>query len=357
MKNTYKTILDKSSAKWILALIAVVGFVITIYTSFFKKDSPLLKYEILSKVSVFNKHDDVTSLRIFLDTLDVQQNESNITFYTIRVINRGTMHINYNMYDASDFGISMCNGKIIKEPIIVDVSNDYIGKRIKETISVKDSSFISLPLLPLDVDDYYVVRFGVYHKNCVNPEFVCEGKISGQKSIEIINLLENRPSFLKLLLGGKWYIQALRVILYGVAFVFCFIGLLYVFAKLIPDIKDKRARKKFIELLSMQQIIQKVKQDYISNGYSYISSIYDILSLSETKLNDDYLSSNAYIKNKANKNNERQLIFHQERVELYNKLLNDGYIINQNKVLKSNKAFKDSVIILYKQLQINKMLV
>ena len=35
MKNTYKTILDKSSAKWILALIAVVGFVITIYTSFF----------------------------------------------------------------------------------------------------------------------------------------------------------------------------------------------------------------------------------------------------------------------------------------------------------------------------------
>lgn len=107
----------------------------------------------------------------------------------------------------------------------------------------------------------------------------------------------------------------------------------------------------------MQQIIQKVKQDYISNGYSYISSIYDILSLSETKLNDDYLSSNAYIKNKANKNNERQLIFHQERVELYNKLLNDGYIINQDKVLKSNKAFKDSVIILYKQLRINKMLV
>ena len=318
----------------------------------------MLEYEILSKVSVFNQHDDVTSLRIFLDTLDVQQNESNITFYTVRVVNHGSMHINYNMYDASDFGISICNGKIIKEPIIVDVSNDYIGKRIKETISVKDSSFISLPLLPLDVDDYYVVRFGVYHKNCVNPKFLCEGKISGQKSIEIIDLLENKtPSFLKQLVGGKWYIQVLRVVLYGIAFVFCFIGLLYIFAKLIPDIKDKRARKKFIELLSMQQIIQKVKQDYISGGYSYISSIYSIMSLSETKLNDGFLSSSEYIKNKANKNNEIDVRIHQDRVELYEKLVEDGYIINQDKVLKADKAFKDSVIILYKQLQINKMLV
>lgn len=357
MKNTYKTILDKSYAKWILALIAVVGFAITIYTSFFKKDSPLLEYEILSKVSVFNQHDDVTSLRIFLDTLDVQQNESNITFYTVRVVNHGSMHINYNMYDASDFGIRMHNGKIIKEPVIVDVANDYIAKRTKENVCVKDSSFISFPLLSLDIDDYYIVRFGVFHKNSVNPEFICEGKISGQKSIEIINLLEKKTPFLKQLVDGKWYIQLLRVIVYGVLFVLCFIAFLYIFAGLIPDIRDKRARKKFIELLSMQQIIQKVKQDYISNGYSYISSIYDILSLSETKLNDDYLSSNAYIKNKANKNNERQLIFHQERVELYNKLLNDGYIINQDKVLKPNKAFKDSVIILYKQLRINKMLV
>lgn len=357
MKNTYKSFLDKNFAKFILALIAVVGFAITIYTSFLKKDSPLLEYEILSKVSVFNQHDDVTSLRIFLDTLDVQQNESNITFYTVRVVNHGTMHINYNMYDASDFGIRMHNGKIVKEPVIVDVANDYIAKRIKENVCVKDSSFISLPLLSLDIDDYYIVRFGVYHKNSVNPEFICEGKISGQKSIEIINLLEKKTPFLKQLVGGKWYIQLFRVLLYGIAFVVCLVAFLYIFAGLIPDIKNKRARKKFIELLSMQQIIQKVKQDYISGGYSYISSIYSIMSLSETKLNDDFLSSSEYIKNKANKNNEGDVRIHQDRVELYEKLVKDGYIINQDKVLKADKDFKDSVIILYKQLQINKMLV
>ena len=357
MEETTKSILDKLPAKWFLAIVAVLGLIIAIYSSFLKKDVPQFEYEILSQVSVFNQYDEVSSLRILLDTIDVQQNMANITFYTIKVANNGTMHINHNMYDKSCFGLQIVNGIIIKAPTIINASSDYISKRFNEIATSHNKEFLHIPYMPLDIGDYYIMRFGIYHNDSIKPSFISEGIISGQQQINIIDLSNvKKTTFIQEVFGGKWHIQLSRLIVYGILSIILLIAILYIVLELIPDLRSKSKRKKFIQSINKERIIQKVINDYQLKGEYYIQSVYSITSLGSTKLTNNYNASKVYVANSGNASNKDQFIFHMERIRNYDALIKEGYLDQQGRKITVDISLKQSVDLLYGLLKSNKLL-
>lgn len=346
------SIWDKIPAKWFLAIATFLGLAITLYEAFIKVDAPELEYTILSEISVFNRQDEVSSLKILLDTLDVQQNKGNITFYTIKVINNGTMHISHGMYDASDFGLGIKNGFLIKSPILVEYSNEHIAKRFQEIEVNQSNTFIQFPYIPLDVNDNYIVKLGIYHNDSIKPSFVCEGKITGQKDIRITSALERQSiPFLRNLLAGKWYIHAIRLVVYGILFVAMFFVIAYIPIVYIPDIKKKQQRTAFLIAAGCDSLPQKVRYDYMNYGERYINQIYWTLNLDSEKLNNNYHASRKYTKNSFNANNKEQMQFHTDRIQLYDKLIASGYLIaKEDSIISIDNELKDAIVILRKNL-------
>lgn len=350
MEETTKTILDKLPTKWSLAILAVLGFIITIYSTFIKKDYPQLEYEILSKVSVFNHQEEVSSLRILLDTVDVQKSNANITFYTIKISNNGTMHINHDMYDKSPFGLQVKNAYVVKGPTIIKASNNYLKSRLEEMSSIKDSDFYSIPYLPLDIGDFFIIRLGLYHEKSNMPSFTSKGKISGQKQINIIDLSNaKKEPFFKNTIYGKWYVQIARLIIYGLGLVIFIVGVLSAYV-VISNLLSKWKRQRLVRSLN-NLITDRAKQDYIKFGEYYISSIYNVVSLSSTKLNSNYNASKNYIDNLSNSNNKEHLFFHQHRIDTYDNLVERGYLEKQKNKIVIDLKQKKSITILYNLLK------
>ena len=354
MKETKQSILDRLPAKWIFAIVAIVGFVLAIYSTFFKRNYPQLECEILSKVSVFNHQEEVSSLRILLDTVDVQKNNANITFYTLKMSNNGTMHINHDMYDRSPFGLQVKNAYIVKGPTIIEASNNYIKSRLEEISIVKNSDLLYLPYLPLDIGDFFVIKLGLYHDNANMPSFICKGKISGQKQINIIDLSNAKKElYFKQVIHGKWHVQIVRLILYGIGFIAIIIAILYAFV-LLTDILSKWRRLRQAQSLK-DLITDKVRQDYIEYGEYHIVSVYNIICLSEAKLNSNYNTSKNYIANLSNSHNKEQLSIHQYRMDEYDNLAAAGYLKKQKNKIEIDIQQKKSVITLYDWLKAQNM--
>ena len=187
-KGFFKRMLDYTAFRCLLAILSLFGGIVTIYTIyaiFIKENAPKFEYEILSDVSIFNNTEDISSIRIFVDGIDVQKNNLNIKMFTVKMINNGDQHINHDSYDICDFGLKVHGGYIIEQPTLIGASTDHIKDRYKELATKQDSLFLHMPYLPLDVDDYYILKYGILHDANSTPHFTPVGKISGQKKIEV----------------------------------------------------------------------------------------------------------------------------------------------------------------------------
>lgn len=88
----------------------------TVYVSFFYQKSCKLEYEILSNTSILNKTVELSSIKIIVDSVDVQQSNSNISIIELLVSNRGKNHLRRDDYDNSKFGLLIQNGTLLEKP-------------------------------------------------------------------------------------------------------------------------------------------------------------------------------------------------------------------------------------------------
>lgn len=165
--------------------IGLASLLIAVYAEFIKKDEPRLEYEIISSTDFINNQETSASLKIFVDTLDVQENHLNITAYNIRVENRGTEHIRYDDYDKGAFGLKVIDGQLLEPPTLLQSSTTHIRDLyVVNNDSLKDANFVTIPNISLDVEDNYTIRVVLLHGAEKTPQFRPEGKIVGQKMIE-----------------------------------------------------------------------------------------------------------------------------------------------------------------------------
>ena len=129
-KRTVTSILDSSFMKWVAFIFATIGVVWIFYDNFVKKNCANFEYEILSETSIFNNQEDISLLRIFIDSLDVQKSHANISFFTIKITNNGDKHISTESYDSGNFGLNLHNGFVIEPPVLISASTEYLQRKI-----------------------------------------------------------------------------------------------------------------------------------------------------------------------------------------------------------------------------------
>ena len=228
------------------------------------------------------------TIKIFIDSLDVQENHLNISTCRIRIENKGNAHISYYDYDTGAFGLKVVNGTILEPPVLLESSTEYIHTKFVDNDSIIKTSFINFPKLALDVDDYYIVKLVILHETNVSPKFIPEGKISGQKAIKVNPIQAPQPDFWIIAFSGSLLVQVVRLFAYLSAAIMALI-LTVATISYISDIVEKQKRKKNIKnLLKNASIIKVVKDEYINNGSSLIEDLYNVYQSSEDEITKKY---------------------------------------------------------------------
>lgn len=331
---------DKPLIKNLALVVAVVSFVATIYGTFFYQKSCRLEYEVISNTSILNKNVDLSSIRIIVDSIDVQQSKSNISLIELRISNTGKDHLRREDYDNSKFGLKVINGRLLENPELVSASTMHLRQCVTEHYFGDDSTFINIPTLPLDSKDFYQLKLVVLHNNDHSLEFVPYGKIIGQQEIHILDSINVDETFISQLIQGSIFIHLCRLV--------CYLIVLISFTIAIFSISDFFAERKKKSLLkqaySNKSIENNVIDDYVKLGDVAFKEMKDYLEMSEKDLYRKFQASISFVNSIRNKKNYEQWHFHTNRANLLKHMLKNGYLKMGDGVINIDKRKRYSVM-------------
>ena len=327
--------------------IGLASLIIAIY-GLIKKNEPKLEYDIVSSTTFINNNETPAHLRIFIDSIDVQQNHLNITAYNIKVENKGSEHIRYDDYDRGDFGIRIEQGTLLEPPTILESSTEHISDLFPKNDSLHNETFLEIPHLSLDIDDYYIFHVVLLHSVDSIPCFHPEGKIIGQKDIVFQTLQAPTPGFWSEVFHGEWYIQIIRFILDIIIF-FLIVSICFSISSMLNNIYMKRGRRKFVKLMESRtkNITQLVKDDYIKYGESFIEEVHDIYKKKEIEITNQYNKS-IKVKTIQEETPNGEYLLSKGQLKQIDNLIDKGYLIlHMDGSISFKKEAKRSVQNLY----------
>ena len=322
--------------------IAVISLIVTVYVSFFYQKSCKLEYEILSNTSILNKNVELSSIKIIVDSVDVQQSNSNISIIELLVSNRGKNHLRRDDYDNSKFGLLIQNATLLEKPELVSASTTYLRNCISEYSFSYDSTFLNIPTLPLDSKDYYKLKLVLLHDNNHSLSFIPYGKIIGQKEMLVIDSIDVEESFLSKVLQGSFWIHICRFF----GYLMILISISVILITISESVSSRKKKKLIKDAYSNKEIDNEVVDDYVKLGWLPLLEIKDYLSMNEKELYRKYQSSLTYISNQNNKRNFEQWDFHMRRADLIRHMLRSGYLKIDESAIVADKKKKKSVNLL-----------
>lgn len=336
------TFADKPWIKNSAWAIAVISLIVTVYVSFFYQKSCKLEYEILSNTSILNKNVELSSIKIIVDSVDVQQSNANISIVELLVSNRGKDHLRRDDYDNSKFGLLIQNATLLEKPELVSASTTYLRNCISEYSFSYDSTFLNIPTLPLDSKDYYKLKLVLLHDNNHSLSFIPYGKIIGQKEILVIDSIDVEESFLSKVLQGSFWIHICRFF----GYLMILISISVIIITISESVSSRKKKKLIKDAYSNKEIDNEVVDDYVKLGWLPLLEIKDYLSMNEKELYRKYQSSLTYISNQHNKRNFEQWDFHMRRADLIRHMLRSGYLKIDESAIVADKKKKKSVNLL-----------
>lgn len=129
-KDNIKTFVNNRFVQITTVIATIIGLIFALL-SYFQNNEPKFEYEIVSRTTIFNETKRISSLQVLYDSIDVQQNNLNISVFTIKVINNG-QHIAPSFYDDGDFGIKVNNGFVTEKPVVVTTATPHIQNRLDD---------------------------------------------------------------------------------------------------------------------------------------------------------------------------------------------------------------------------------
>lgn len=352
--NKNKIILaDKPWIKNAGLLLAFISFSVTIYVSFFYQKSYKLEYEILSNTSILNKNVELSSLSIIVDSVNIQKSNLNISIIELCVSNKGKNHLRRNDYDEGDFGIMLENAILIEEPEFMYGSTSHIRNCLVKHNFWKDSSFVNIPIIPLDSHDFYNIKMVILHDSYDSVDLIPYGKIIGQKEILVIDADHVEEGLIYKVLYGSVGIHILRFFFY----IIIFISLLFVIVYISDKRESIKKRRLIKNAYSNKDIDKDVIDDYDNFGLRFVMDIFHLLNLNERELFRKYQSSNNYTQKEGNKRNKKQWEFHKDRTEIFNHMLKKQYVVINGDQITIDRKKRKSLEKLHELLRIKGMLV
>lgn len=350
--NFFRNLFDNLASKTVITLVGLIGAGVTIY-AFLQEKNVDLRYEIIANTNVLDFNAEISKLEVTYDSTNLKQTKENLRIFTIKVINNGNQNILKEYYDENDpLGLKLSTGKIIEQPEIIQVSNDYLNRNVKiENYNYKSINFSQVIL---ESGEYFIVKLLVLHKIDSVPEIISYGKIAGQTKIEVINAIDAKKelSFWQSVYYGNIWVQLLRLISYFIVVVLIIV-LIVIISEQIDDVRDKKRKKKNIIEFKALKSYQYTRMDdalfdrYEKNGARSFKQMQSLLE-NEDKLNEIYnklleqLKSKEYRKYRRIDSNTR-ILLDRDDWSLINEMTNDGIVFKEKDKLTINQVMKETL--------------
>lgn len=359
MVSVITKILDKRISKLFLFTIAVIGFIVTIYGTFFQNEIVQVQYVITSNSNVLDINTEISTVDILYDSISLKRSNQNLRIYNVKIINNGDTDILKSFYDDNvPLGIYIKNGVFADKPEILRSSSSYIKKYLKT--SQKNNNKIEFSKVILEKDEYFIVKLLVLHKNSEQPQLIPIGKIAGLKHIELINSseLKDEEPFIVEAFSGTLWIQLVRLIFYFV-FMFLFFIIYLWSSEIINDIRKSRKRKKIINNFKGNKDYEyNYLDDAIFEMYKEDGGV-NFLQMRELITDEEQLNK-CYKKGLERVNKNIELIHYQNLSLPFNDIdhdfsliklmINKGILNKENDSIVVNQQMRDKLLIFIKYL-------
>lgn len=344
--NDDKPFWDRKVGKHIIAIGTILSVLFGAFgmVMYLKKDAPKLEFIIESESCLINNDEQLPQVRIMVDSVDILNNDENITIYSLKITNNGSKNISFYDYDNGEIGIRVRNGRIIDAPGLLDATSDYLANKFKTEFSTPADTLIVLPHSILNIGDYYVLHICILHQRDISPSFVSFGQIVGQKRIDVVNF-NKEPSDWQIALKGSFFVQLHRLFVYGlslIALILIIVALYHWISLLFKYI----AQQWFLITLKRRNNSNYiVVNDYRKNGYKNIERAYMICEVGTERLTALYKEANDCLNTPELENKENQ---HwkkcNERIRVYNDFAKIGYLfIFKDSKVEFNPKIKEAV--------------
>lgn len=243
MIGKWLNLLDKKYA--IGTLVGLMFGLLSVYTDFYRSNSPIIEFDIISNTTVVDLKENVGKLDVLYDGASILSKRQSLSLITIKISNKGNSSVFKNYYDSRfPLGFIVRHGIILEKPTIIQSSDSYIEESVG--LISNGLSQISFSDFIFDKDEYFVIKILVLHPDGIRPEIVAKGKITGVKHISVIESYLNKETtgFWERIFEGSVLIQVTRFFAYLICFVFFTLAIILPIA-FISDtyVKKKRQRK------------------------------------------------------------------------------------------------------------------
>lgn len=348
IEKQMKNFFNRPLVSGIMAILAIFGVGWAIFEHYYVAN-PKVALEIVSEAQLFNSTDRVSSIHLFIDSLDVQKADLNVTLYTIKVINKGRKHVSSSDYESESFGISISGGKRLDDTILMSASNDYITDSFAHLPICPSDSLLLLPYVALDIGDSYVFSLALLHRNGELPVLSPIGKILGQKRIPITYASdkEEMPFFERVLFGDFW-VHLVRII-FGLFLLFAFSLLAMVLTEGSQAASEKRYTRRVLKDISNNQDIPPfIKEDVSRMGIWNIEFAAWCFKNGDEEITRQYSRARAFVLEAANLEDQH---FESQRREYagFERLIKAGYLARgENGELRiPNNEVKEAVELIH----------
>lgn len=347
MEKKIKSFLDRNLVRWVLALSTIFSICWAIFEHYYTRN-PRVEFEIISEARLFNNSEKVSSIRLFIDSLDVKKENLNVSLFSIKVVNNGRKHLSSSDYASKSFGIEISNGRLLDETQLIGASNGYIKEEFERFYSVSSDSLLLLPKVALDIDDWYELSIALLQENGVRPILKPVGKLLGQRNVLIhpASSKETLPFWRQVFYGSVWA-NIVRVLL-GFILLFALAVILVVTLESTSSYSEKKKSKKLDkEIENSMSIPGFIKDDVKEGGLDSIVFAGERIKDEGIDINKEYRESLEFVSAKDNFANP-SFEMHRRVVIGYQALLKKGYMIeNSNGDISIPNQVKDAVSWIY----------
>lgn len=219
---------------------------ITIYTEFFKVNTPSVVVEIINDANVLDVKEEINELKVFYGDVDIKSLNQTLSVLFLRIKNDGGAPVLNGYYDRNyPFNIILKDGKFLKVEQFA-ATNEYLRTAAQPNIAAEKS--IQLPEVILEPTESYTIKILALHNADSSIEVDVVGKIAGTKEIKLneLNAEETELSFWGAIFYGDIGVQLVRLPIYFFGFI---LGLTFIIVPIAiaSDVISKRKRKRVVE--------------------------------------------------------------------------------------------------------------
>ena len=247
-------------------VLAVIFGLLSLYTEFWKENSPRLQFELLSNEPVLDVREKLPDLEVLYQSQDIASAGKTLSVLLVRGINRGSANLLSSFYDdKAPVQLEIVGGTLIRAEL-TSTSNEYLKTAAAATTSAPKITFS--PVI-LEQNEWFVVKILVLHKLDAQPRVTSHGKVAGQQRIPVVAndpVAADEGFWRSTFSGGIWnHIARLPAYFFGMIFIAA--GIVVPLAS-ISDALTKKKRKRLIEHFKEKtRLSLSDSDDWIFDGF------------------------------------------------------------------------------------------